>query len=378
MGASESRNALIFIPDISGFTEFVNNTEITHANHIINEQLEILIDSNEMGLEVNEIEGDAILFFRFGKAPTTAELLAQIQKMYVNFHANLKRYETQRICQCGACGSANNLSLKFITHYGELLHEKIKTHSKLFGKDLIVAHRLMKNQVPDDQYTLITHDLLDACSSWVDLKQTAWSDPVEGEESYDYGTTKYCYLTLKELESHVPEPRIEDYGIKGANKKIIDLERIVEAPIELVFDVISDYSIKHEWMTFLKTTDMLNSKIAKNGSMHRCVINDDPNDPIVVAHNFKAQKDLITYEESDQKAGLMNVVTIRKIGPAVTRLHVQTYLKTNLIQGIRYNLFKKKNMEYFYNASYDSFCEYCKKMVTEKKDAPSKVLLEPA
>ena len=378
METSEVQPALIFIPDISGFTEFVNNTEIIHAQHIISESLEIIIDSNEIGLEVSEIEGDAVLFYRFGKAPTSAELLAQIQKMFVNFHANLKIYETQRICQCGACSGAVNLTLKFITHYGELMQEQIKSHTKLFGKDLIVAHRLMKNKVPDTQYSLITHELLNACSAWVDMKEAAWAPPVEGEETYDFGTSKYCYFSMKELESHIPEPRIEDYGIKGANKKIVDLERVVEAPIEFVFDILSDYSIKAEWMTFLKTTDMLNSKIAKNGSMHRCVINGDQNDPVVVAHNFKTQKDLITYHESDQKAGLMNVVTIRKIGPAVTRLHVQTYLKVNFIQGIRFDLFRKKKMEYFYDASYDSFCEYCKKLINEKKDAPSSVLLEPA
>jgi len=270
--STQSEQALIFIPDISGFTEFVNNTEIIHAKHIITEQLEILIDSNEIGLEVNEIEGDAILFYRFGQTPTTAELLAQMQKMFVNFHANLKRYETQRICHCGACGGASNLSLKFITHYGELAHENIKTHAKLFGKDLIVAHRLMKNQVPDREYSLITHDLIKACSDWVDLEQTAWTPPLEGEEKYDFGTAKYCYLPLKNLEAHIPEPRIEDYAVKGSTKKIIDLERVIKAPIELVFDVLSDYSIRYEWMPFLKDNDMLNTKIAKNGQRHRCVV----------------------------------------------------------------------------------------------------------
>jgi hypothetical protein len=87
--SSGARPALIFIPDISGFTHFVNTTEVDHAQHIIEELLEVLIDANEIDLELSEIEGDALLLYRFGKAPTAAELLGQVQRMYVRFHAHL-------------------------------------------------------------------------------------------------------------------------------------------------------------------------------------------------------------------------------------------------------------------------------------------------
>ena len=56
---------LLFIPDISGFTRFVNETEIEHSRLIIQELLETLINTNEIGLEISEIEGDAILFYKF-------------------------------------------------------------------------------------------------------------------------------------------------------------------------------------------------------------------------------------------------------------------------------------------------------------------------
>ena len=53
---------LLFIPDISGFSRFVSQTEIEHSRLIIQELLETLINANQMGLEVSEVEGDAILF----------------------------------------------------------------------------------------------------------------------------------------------------------------------------------------------------------------------------------------------------------------------------------------------------------------------------
>ena len=150
---------LIFIPDISGFTEFVHTTEVSHSQHIVRELLEKIIDSNKIGLEISEIEGDAVLFYRMGDAPTAQELLDQVREMYVKFHGHLKLYEQQRICQCGACISAHELQLKFVAHYGELTKSQVKDFDKLFGADLIVAHRLLKNKIPMDEYLLVTRSL---------------------------------------------------------------------------------------------------------------------------------------------------------------------------------------------------------------------------
>lgn len=98
-----TKPALLFVPDISGFTQFVQTTEIAHSRHIIEELLEKLIEADDIGLQVSEVEGDAILFCRFGHPPTAEEFFKQVQKMFVAFHSHLRLYETQRICQCGAC-----------------------------------------------------------------------------------------------------------------------------------------------------------------------------------------------------------------------------------------------------------------------------------
>jgi hypothetical protein len=55
------RKSLCFLPDISGFTRFVNNTEPDHSIHIESELLKMLIDGNTTGLQSIEIE-DGTLF----------------------------------------------------------------------------------------------------------------------------------------------------------------------------------------------------------------------------------------------------------------------------------------------------------------------------
>ena len=76
----------MLIPDISGFTHFVNQTEIIHGVHIIAEMLETLIQNNKMGLKVAELEGDAVFFYRIGEKPSAKELQEQIETMFFAFH----------------------------------------------------------------------------------------------------------------------------------------------------------------------------------------------------------------------------------------------------------------------------------------------------
>ena len=89
---------LLFIPDISGFTRFVNETEIDHSRLIIQELLDILINANQIGLEVSEIEGDAILFYKFGESPGLEKLYQQVEKMFCDFHRHLNAYDHLRYC----------------------------------------------------------------------------------------------------------------------------------------------------------------------------------------------------------------------------------------------------------------------------------------
>ncbi|HEU5292786.1 MAG TPA: DUF2652 domain-containing protein, partial [Cyclobacteriaceae bacterium] len=129
---------LLFIPDISGFTKFINQIEIEHSRLIIQELLEALINANKIGLEVSEIEGDAILFYKFGEPPTLEELYKQVHAMFCEFHKSLIDYDQHKYCQCVACKSAGSLTLKVISHYGEFTGYQVKNFNKLIGKDVIV------------------------------------------------------------------------------------------------------------------------------------------------------------------------------------------------------------------------------------------------
>ena len=359
---------LLFIPDISGFTKFVKANAIQHARHIIEELLEVLIDANDMDLKISEIEGDAILFYRQGPKPTAAELLAQVQRMYVQFHAHLKRYEAFRICQCGACCTANKLALKFILHFGDLATKHVKEYAKLFGNELIVAHRLMKNDIPLNQYVLLTHQLINACSAWVELKQVSWDEFHEGEGTYDEETVKYCYLSLDALAAHVPEPKIEDYSVKGAETIGLQLEALIHAPLEMVFSIISDVASKHLWVDGVKSSAEQNGNIAKNGITHRCVMSGTDQDPFFISHDFNVGKDVVTWVDSDHKAKMNLVIRLERKEENLTRVIYTFLIPSNLLARLMFRFKAKKMLSGWMTGNFKNLDEYCQQLISEGKE----------
>lgn len=153
--------ALICIPDISGFTEFMRAVDIDVSSQVIPALLNEIIYSNEINLKVSEIEGDAVLFFRKGELPPFQDLVAQCKLFYTQFYERmdvlLKKFKDKH----QDIEFPEILGLKIILHYGaEIGMVQIGNHIKLMGEDVITAHRLLKNDVSVDEYLLISDALL--------------------------------------------------------------------------------------------------------------------------------------------------------------------------------------------------------------------------
>lgn len=373
---SAARPMLIFIPDISGFSKFVADTDISHSQHIIEELLETLINANELGMQVSEIEGDAVLFYKEGDLASFSELLSQIEGMYAKFHTQLKLYEHTRICQCGACSTANNLKLKFVINYGDVGFNRIKDHVKLFGKDVIVAHRLLKNDIAHIEYALFTNNVITDNTEGNEVNAPGWDNLETGSHEYDIGMIDYQYVNLANLFARVPPPKIEAYGLKGAKTKVLENDFVIEAPIDLVFNVLSDHSIRHYWSDQIKASDHLNGAIAHNGSSHRCLINDTKNDPFLVAHDFKAVSDHIVFTETDSNVGFSEVYELNSIDSKYTRIRIYSFVEGKILKPLVFALvFKKKfilNREEFKKKLND----YCKNLLLEGKAPKTQIVLQ--
>lgn len=192
--------ALIIIPDISGFTQFIGENQLLHAQQIIAELLEGILDADELGLNVSEIEGDAILFYKFNCELNIKVIIDQCKNMFLNFHAHLHSMNQEHNCDCNACESLQHLSLKFIIHAGKLGSVMIRDFCKLFGLDLIIAHRLLKNDITHHEYVLFTDTFIKWCNGKKIQEQMIGEKVHHGVTTYNsIGEIPYTYFDLSPL-----------------------------------------------------------------------------------------------------------------------------------------------------------------------------------
>lgn len=330
---------LLFIPDISGFTRFIHETEIEHSRLIIQELLEVLINANEIGLEISEIEGDAILFYKFGEPPRLAELYRQVEKMFCEFHKSLFSYEHRRYCQCKACLSAIDLTLKVITHYGEFTSYNVRNFYKLIGKDVIVAHQLLKNDLEKHEYWLVTQGLLEGNPPRDFARWMQWKESAKQTET---GTVSFQYTELTQLKNELPQENPPKPDLTGKTK-IISLNREYDTDIITLFHATGDFQYRHRWMVGVKRVEEVNHFLPRVGMRCRCVM--DNGIANTYSSSYQYQQDKIEFSETDDQSENLTFFTLEKTGKGKSKLTVDYFLAGSLLSQFRFRLFQKKKVE---------------------------------
>lgn len=324
------QETLIFIPDISGFTNFVNTTEISHSRHIISELMEIIINSDISDMMVSEIEGDAVLFFR-DHSLSLESLIQQCEITYRNFHQHIIKYDTERICRCGACENAAGLSLKFIIHAGPVEIISIKDHRKLHGTDVIKAHKLLKNSIEENEYILISNTIKrdvdlswDDNHKWVSFK--AGIDHYEGLDSIEYEYIPLREVPIGKSSSSITFPQL--------SSQRITLESKINAPVDVIYDYYTDFNKRVEWNEEIREIILKNGNLNKSGSIHACLIGNNSLD--IESIGRLEDEDRIIYGERLNKfrglRDIINIFTFEKQGD-VTILKVEIDYKIKSFLG---------------------------------------------
>ncbi|MCI5058562.1 MAG: DUF2652 domain-containing protein [Flavobacteriales bacterium] len=338
------QNASIFLPDISGFTNFQSSVEIEHSTHIISELLEILIKTNRLNFKVSEIEGDAILFYRLGDPPSFREMNEQVEEMFMEFHRHLYLYKRDRICQCGACCNAELLDLKFILHSGEIALNSIGKHQKIIGPDVTAAHRLLKNDVMNDSYFLLSEHV---------YSSTDFELFNKGSNEYEgIGEINYVWKDLSELKSKIPELparkiKIEEYK----NSVSLLTSADITAPLLKVHQYVTDVELKPKWSFGLRAIGDYEKGPQKIGSKHACILQAGTVDFEIL--NQRVSEGLIEYVETSNGIKILGPTNtyfiMKKVDDNNTQLTVniryQRSTFTNLLLDLPFRIFIKASMK---------------------------------
>lgn len=263
--------SLLFLPDISGFTDFVQNTEAKHSQHVIAELLEVLIEANTLNLELAEVEGDALFFFKENEIPSLERILAQVETMFTAFYSHLKLLEKNRICPCNACSTASNLGLKIIAHSGNLEYITVQNKRKPFGNEVIESHRLMKNTVDSDNYVLLSKDLAKDIQLTENYQSKLFNFK-SGSDRYDEQNVEYFYSIIEKKEINLsPFSQAKEVSFEACPTFHFKKNFPIDAP--RLLEHITNYSQRHLWVKGVDKFEYNTNEVTRLGTEHVCVVN---------------------------------------------------------------------------------------------------------
>jgi len=155
----ELKKVGMVLADISGYTRFMkmHTMSLLHAESIITELLEAVIDRSKHPLALSKLEGDAaFLYAVLGENEQAAaqEILQQTLAFFEAFTAKERDLIACDSCMCDACRNIEKLKLKVVLHSGEVALKQIRQFEELAGEEVILVHRLLKNTIPSKEYIL--------------------------------------------------------------------------------------------------------------------------------------------------------------------------------------------------------------------------------
>lgn len=263
--------ALLFIPDISGFTRFIQESGSTLAPQLIADLLEILVEANTLNMEVSEIQGDAILFYRLGPPPTIQEVVTQCRRIFLDFQNYVRLVERDLESELSTALRAHDLTIKIIVHFGAVSVAQIRQFTKLMGRDVIVVHRLLKNNVTGNEYILLSDGYLETQAAADVARSFSWTRLLRGTCLYDHlGEICYRYAYLSPLRLLLGENGENSPSHDGNALKVMSTVRV---PAAYALRVLSNFRLRAHWMPGVSEVTYDLTKAGRLGTSYKVRLN---------------------------------------------------------------------------------------------------------
>ena len=237
--------ACLAIADITGYTRFLAGTELDHAQDILADLMSTVVTSLRPMLRLAKLEGDAVFVYAMTDAVDGPALQDTIERSYFAFQRRLRDIRQASSCECNACILVPNLDLKVVLHYGQVVLQRIGTSEELVGSDVIVVHRLLKNEITVatgiGAYAFYT----DACLAAMGLDDPAAAGMVRhGQAFEDIGDVDGWVVDLHAAWAAEQDRARLVVEAKGALRVY---EATVDAPPEIVWEYLTSPRLRPQW-----------------------------------------------------------------------------------------------------------------------------------
>jgi uncharacterized protein YndB with AHSA1/START domain len=240
----KAEKACFAIADISGYTHFVSGVELDHAQDIIADIMDTLVRALRPPFRLAKFEGDAAFVYAPADKVDGSALQDSIEQAYFDFRKRLRSISQASSCECQACSRMQSLDVKFVVHHGEFIRQKMAGREELAGRDVILVHRLLKNDVAKTfgphAYALYS----DACVRAMGIDPAAQGLLEHAEAIEHIGETKCWVSDLETAWTRETETARSLVQRRGA---FMIMERDFVAPRQTVWDLVTSPAHHARW-----------------------------------------------------------------------------------------------------------------------------------
>lgn len=198
MPVSSTRHGCLVIADIGGYTRYLSGVELEHSTDVLADLLQTVVSALEPIFRIAKIEGDAVFVYDEGEADG-AVVADAVTGAYLAFMRRRRTVANLTTCSCSACRAIAGLGLKIVAHRGDYAIHQIARGNELVGSEVILVHRLLKNDVVErtgiGDYALYTAAL--ASELGLDPEALGWRT-----ESQSYGDIGTVEFHVDDLSAH--------------------------------------------------------------------------------------------------------------------------------------------------------------------------------
>jgi uncharacterized protein YndB with AHSA1/START domain len=251
----------LLIADISGYTEYLSTVEIDHAQDILADLIGTVVTSLKPSFRLAKLEGDAAFCFAPAEKIDGSLLLDTIEHCYFSFRRRRRDVGQATSCECNACVRIPNLNLKFVAHHGVALRQKMAGREELLGSDVIVVHRLLKNDIVEKleipAYAAFTSQLVETMG----IEPTVLGMR-EHRETYEF--VGEIELWVHDLERRWQEEDARSRVYIEIDDAALENVTAIDAPPKIVWDYVTAPGRRMSWQAIGGVT-AVNEVVKKGG-----------------------------------------------------------------------------------------------------------------
>jgi len=256
------------ITDISGYTEYLTESELDHAHETLQNLFDVQLEHIKFPLKISGFRGDAIFMYTPEMCFVNPQsFIETLENLYIVFSDTLRQMTFNTTCQCRACKNMGKLDLKMCIHYGEYLVQKLGDREELLGADVIVPHRMLKNNVIEQtgikSYALFS----EAAAQALELHQLC--EPLTAhKESYEHiGDVN---MLVHNLRSAWERDQARKKIFVDPKDAWITIEVDVPFPPSLIWDVITTPALEGPLLglEYVKRVDDLGGRTRPESKFH--------------------------------------------------------------------------------------------------------------